>query len=88
MTYITKFTSIRRSNLAGSAGVAGEQLLHRNLKRFRDGLVFKAHRLCVALNSRLESNKEEGEVQTLRSQMGWQVCMRRVGENSNPGTDA
>jgi len=23
------------------------------------GLVFKAHRLCVSLNSRLESNKEE-----------------------------
>jgi len=25
------------------------------------GLVFKAHRLCVSLNSRLESNKEEEE---------------------------
>jgi len=30
-----------------------------NVKRFRGGLVFKAHRLCVSLNSRLESNKEE-----------------------------
>jgi len=29
------------------------------VKRFRGGLVFKAHRLCVSLNSRLESNKEE-----------------------------
>ena len=29
------------------------------MKRFRGGLVFKAHRLCVSLNSRLESNKEE-----------------------------
>ena len=29
--------------------------------RFRGGLVFKAHRLCVSLNSRLESNKEEGK---------------------------
>jgi len=29
---------------------------------FRGGLVFKAHRLCVSLNSRLESNKEEEEV--------------------------
>ena len=38
-----------------------EQLLHRNLQRFRGGLVFKAHRLCVSLNSRLESNKEEGK---------------------------
>ena len=29
------------------------------MQRFRDGLVFKAHRLCVSLHSRLESNKEE-----------------------------
>jgi len=28
----------------------------------RGGLVFKAHRLCVSLNSRLESNKEEEAV--------------------------
>ena len=34
----------------------------RNVQRFRGGLVFKAHRLCVALNSRLESNKEEEEL--------------------------
>ena len=27
----------------------------------RGGLVFKAHRLCVSLNSRLVSNKEEEE---------------------------
>jgi len=33
-----------------------EQLLHRNVQRFRGGLVFKAHRLCVTLNSRLDSN--------------------------------
>jgi len=32
---------------------------HRNVQRFRDGLVFKAHRLWVSLNSRLESNEEE-----------------------------
>jgi len=31
----------------------------RNVQRFRGGLVFKAHGLCVSLNSRLESNKEE-----------------------------
>jgi len=30
-----------------------------NMQRFRGGLVMKAHRLCVALNSRLDSNKEE-----------------------------
>ena len=33
----------------------------RNMQRLRGGLVFKAHRLCVSLNSRLESNKEEEE---------------------------
>jgi len=32
---------------------------HINVQRFRGGLVFKAHRLGVSLNSRLESNKEE-----------------------------
>jgi len=31
----------------------------RDEQRFRGGLVFKAHRLCVSLNSRLESKKEE-----------------------------
>jgi len=30
-----------------------------DVQRFRGGLVFKAHRLCVSLNSRLESNNEE-----------------------------
>ena len=34
------------------------QLLHRNVQRFRGGLVCKAHRLYISLNSRLESNKE------------------------------
>ena len=32
------------------------------MQRFRGGLVFKAHRLCVSLNSRLEGNKEEENV--------------------------
>ena len=36
-----------------------EGLLHKKVKRFRGGLVFKAHRRFVSLNSRLESNKEE-----------------------------
>ena len=31
------------------------------MQRFRGGLVFEAHRLCVSLNSRLEGNKEETE---------------------------
>ena len=29
------------------------------MQRFRGGLVFEAHRLCVSLNARLEHNKEE-----------------------------
>ena len=36
-----------------------EQLLHINVQRFRGRLVSKAYRLCVSLNSRLESNKKE-----------------------------
>ena len=32
------------------------------MQRFRGGLVFKAHRLCVRLNSRLEGNNEEEPV--------------------------
>ena len=32
------------------------------MQRFRGGLVFKAHRLCVSLNSRLESNNAEEKV--------------------------
>jgi len=35
------------------------------VQRFRGGLVFKAHRLCVSLNYRLESNKEEEKVGVL-----------------------
>ena len=34
------------------------------------GLVFKAHNLCVSLNSRLESNKEEERVQAANGQRG------------------
>ena len=36
------------------------------MKRFRGGLVFKAHRFCVSLNSRLESNKERRRRETHR----------------------
>jgi len=35
------------------------QVLHRNVQRFRGRLVFKAHRRCVSLNSRLERNTGE-----------------------------
>ena len=29
------------------------------MQRFQGGLLLEAHRLCVSLNSRLESNEEE-----------------------------
>ena len=38
-----------------------ENTYFRHVQRFRGGLVFKAHRRCVSLNSRLESNNEEEE---------------------------
>jgi len=42
-------------------GTGDQELLYINVQRFRGGVVFKAHRLCVSLNSRLESNNEEEE---------------------------
>ena len=44
-----------------------DQLLYRNVQRFRGGLAFKAHRLCASHNSRLESNKEEEKIARLES---------------------
>ena len=35
------------------------QLHHKNAQQFQGGLVFKAHRLCVSLDARRESNKQE-----------------------------
>jgi len=40
-------------------GFGGSRDSGEGAERFRCGLVVKAHRLCVSLNSRLESNKEE-----------------------------
>ena len=54
-------SSRRTITLGAEISTAWTKLLHRNAKRFRGGLVFKAHRLCVSLNSRLETNKEEEE---------------------------
>jgi len=47
-------------------------LSSNTVARFRGGLVFKSHRLCVSLDSRLESNKEEEEEEVARwaSQIG------------------
>ena len=48
------------ATMAQPAGLPPKlQLPYPNVQRFRGGLVFKAHRLCVPLNSRLESNNEE-----------------------------
>ena len=41
---------------SGFRSVHARLLLHRNVQRFRGGLVFKAYRRCVSLNSRLKSN--------------------------------
>ena len=58
-------------------------LLHRNVQRFRGGLVFKAHRLCVSLNPRLESNKEEKKLlanqDTHRSGVGTAIAQGHTG---------
>ena len=51
--------SLDRQATFPRAGEISEQLLHINVRRFRGGLVFKAHRLCVSLSSRIESNNEE-----------------------------
>ena len=53
-----------RREISGGTALWSDQVclrnvLHRNVQRFR---VFKTHRLCVSLNSRLDSNKEEEEV--------------------------
>jgi len=50
--------------------------------RFRGGLVSKAHRLCILLNSRLESNKEEEEGSGVDET--WAFSARRVPQMSIP----
>jgi len=59
-------------------GKRADQLLHRNVLRFRGGLVFKAHRLCVSLNSRLESNKEEEETRRLAQDCAFRAAVERI----------
>jgi len=50
--------------LLSTSGVEGRveeswgAAVHRNVQRFRGGLVFKAHRRCVSLNSRLAVNQK------------------------------
>ena len=55
------------------------------VQRFRGGLVFKAHTLCVSLNSRLQSNKEEEEgCQTRPQRARMRGETRRTGPNTSP----
>ena len=49
-----------------SGATDGPDEIEKSL-RFRGGLVFKADRLCVSLNSRLESNKERERENSLWS---------------------
>ena len=48
-------------------------------QHFRGGLVFKDHRLCVSLNSRLESNKEEEEKRVTASIIAGATSGRGTG---------
>ena len=48
-----------------------------NVQRFRGGLVFKAHRLCASLSSRLESNKEKEDTPVLVHNAAGQVYVHR-----------
>ena len=62
MNYKYFYMRLRVSGVVIQGYVFGfRELLHINVQRFRSGLVSKAHRLCVSLNSRLESNREKEE---------------------------
>ena len=65
-----------------------EQLLYRNVQRFRDGLASQAHRLCVSLNSRLASKEEEKEARCHEASKlvpSGQVALKRVDERDARG---
>ena len=49
------------------------------MQRFRGVIVFKAHRLCVSLNSRLESNIRRSERELCLSWVG-RICWISSGE--------
>ena len=65
------FDSVQLERLGG-VGFWQAALVGRNVQRFRGGLAFKAHRLCVSLNSRLENNKKK------QRRSGWQSVACRV----------
>ena len=51
---------------------------------FRDELVFKAHRLCILPNSRLESNTEEEEVERGPGHLGLEEELEGIVEHDHP----
>ena len=63
--------------------ICPESCVHINVQRVRGGLVFEADRLCVSLNCRLDSNKEEEEESYICSEMTI-VCLL-VFERTNRG---
>ena len=79
-TRATKGSSVAEPPSLGEHTIS-EQLLHINVQRLRGGLVFKAHRLCASLNSRLESNKPEEEKASISARttcMSLRIACRRV----------
>jgi len=66
----TKITTHIYYVCVGTGGGSGERRgrcvhpLHKNVQRFRGGLVFKAHRLCVSLNSRRRQRRAPREMCT------------------------
>ena len=60
--HVDEFVAQTRVNNLWPRNSCSTAVLYINSQRFRDGLVFKAHRLCLSLNPRLEGNKEKDEV--------------------------
>ena len=54
--------------MIGWTGLPEFRAACHKVQRFRGGLVFNAHRLCVSLNARLESKEEEEEEEATRCQ--------------------
>ena len=61
-----------------------EVLIYRNVKRFRGVLAFRAHGLCVSLNSRLERNKEEDRAIPFGDDLDFDAEVRVGREHPHP----
>ena len=67
MSEVTLYSDLAQDQRIGGIG-HGLLWKQRAVQRFRGGLVFKAHILCVSLYSRRESNEEEEETEGGRFQ--------------------